>query len=643
MSNDPTTNGAMTTRPQVGKWESELVGQKPPALRSHLPTFSLSHPLTSDASAPDQSSKSPEAFASAMRQALNRSCDGRSADAPRSRNRENVRMGEREVQSPKSDVGPMTQDPGVIVVSPPVDPVLAAALAAEVKDEAEVQSSKSEVQSPTSDLGPAIQESGLTLSNIILFPTPSVIIPFPVAIAAGDGTTASNDGFRMSSGTQSGAGNAPVDGGASGNERSGDNIVPLPTAARAAGPQSNAAAGTNARRRNDDEDDGIDILKLGLRPEALLRRADVDNIEAVDFKPAAPTSTRPPEAGSPIVSVAFQPAQPAGEGTPAHPQAMGAPTQLPGEADDPENSAQATETGGLAPKTSPSRPHPGKGPSSTALTGSGPAAIGPAEPAGIPAARQESRMNTLMDARHEGPPSAGALLRGGDAERSEAAFAGFYDAPTAPAPEAGVSIDFTSRTPAMEWQPGRPVNGIDGFAPEFSARNVDAGSAAAQSDTVERISNLVVREAALIRQYKSDALAVVLRPDADTELFVHFSQRNGQIEATIRCERGDAQQLGALWSQLQESLGQQKVRLAPLQESPANPSNFNSLSGSQTGSGSNGSPRHGQRPDHQPDQRFMDEWSVPASPASAPPQERGRAGSGHRRVTTSRPGWETWA
>jgi hypothetical protein len=160
---------------------------------------------------------------------------------------------------------------------------------------------------------------------------------------------------------------------------------------------------------------------------------------------------------------------------------------------------------------------------------------------------------------------------------------------------------------------------------------------------VERISNLVVREAALIRQYKSDALAVVLRPDADTELFVHFSQRNGQIEATIRCERGDAQQLGALWSQLQESLGQQKVRLAPLQESPANPSNFNSLSGSQTGSGSNGSPRHGQRPDHQPDQRFMDEWSVPASPASAPPQERGRAGSGHRRVTTSRPGWETWA
>ena len=131
--------------------------------------------------------------------------------------------------------------------------------------------------------------------------------------------------------------------------------------------------------------------------------------------------------------------------------------------------------------------------------------------------------------------------------------------------------------------------------------------------------------------------AVVLRPDADTELFVHFSRRDGQIEATIRCERGDANQLGALWSQLQESLGHQKVRLAPLQESPANQSSFNSPSGSQTGNGNNGSPRQS------PDRQSMDEWSAPADSAADSRDARGRGASGHRRLTTSRPGWETWA
>src|SRR6266540_6883093 len=90
----------------------------------------------SETPAADKAPKSPGAFASAMRQALNRTCGGRSADEPRSRNQERVRKGEREVQSPKSEVqrpksdaGLRTEDPGLIVASPPVDPVLAAAIA----------------------------------------------------------------------------------------------------------------------------------------------------------------------------------------------------------------------------------------------------------------------------------------------------------------------------------------------------------------------------------------------------------------------------------------------------------------------------------------------------------------------------------
>ena len=237
-------------------------------------------------------------------------------------------------------------------------------------------------------------------------------------------------------------------------------------------------------------------------------------------------------------------------------------------------------------------------------------------------------MNLLLDTRHEG-----AL-----AERGEGAFDGSHDSSTASAPEAARTPDFSPRNlGAMDWQLGRPVSSIDRSAPasDSSTPAVDA------TGTVDRITNLVVREAALVRHYKSDAMAVVLRPDAETELYVHFTQRNGQIEATVRCERGDAQQLSALWPQLQESLGQQKVRLAPLQESPSSSSgnsnsNFNPAHGSPTGGG------HQQSPRQTPDRQSMDEWPVPASSPETR-DVRGRGASGHRRLTTSRPGWETWA
>ena len=195
-------------------------------------------------------------------------------------------------------------------------------------------------------------------------------------------------------------------------------------------------------------------------------------------------------------------------------------------------------------------------------------------------------------------------------------------------------LDFSARNlSATEWQTGRPVSSSDRPSSDsLAARAVDT------TGTVERISKLVLGEVALVKQHSSDSMAVVLRPDAETELFVHLTQRNGQIEATVRCERGDMQHLGALWGQLQESLAQQKVRLAPLQESPSNQSNFNPPAGSNTNGSGHGSPR--QSP---PDKQFMDEWPTPASSSTDPAHVRGRGGSRHRRLTTSRPGWETWA
>ena len=183
----------------------------------------------------------------------------------------------------------------------------------------------------------------------------------------------------------------------------------------------------------------------------------------------------------------------------------------------------------------------------------------------------------------------------------------------------------------MEWQAGRPVSTFDQSSDALAIEGED------YSTKVEQVSNLVLREAALVRQYNSDSMAVVLRPDTDTELFVHFYRRNGQIEATIRCERGDAHQLTALWPQLQESLAQQKVRLAPLQEAASNHSDLSHPTGSESGGRGNHSARQ------MPDKQFMDESPALATSKSDSPQVRGDGGSRHRRVTTSRPGWETWA
>src|SRR5262249_14177372 len=112
------------------------------------------------------------------------------------------------------------------------------------------------------------------------------------------------------------------------------------------------------------------------------------------------------------------------------------------------------------------------------------------------------------------------------------------------------------------WQTGRPVSSSDRPAPgSLPASSTDAFR------HLERIARAVVREAALLRQHSRGSVAVILRPGAQTQLHLHLAQRNGEMEASVRCERGNFQQLNALWPQLQETLAGQRVRLAPLQDS----------------------------------------------------------------------------
>jgi hypothetical protein len=250
-------------------------------------------------------------------------------------------------------------------------------------------------------------------------------------------------------------------------------------------------------------------------------------------------------------------------------------------------------------------------------------------PAGLPpfgtsGAKQKSRMESLKNSGRDG--AAGANL-----PVSSSGFRVSSSEPETRNSKPKTIPDLSVRSPgAMEWPAGRPVGGSDRPASDSTAARTDT------TGVVERIAGLVRREVALVRQHSSDSMAVVLRPDAETELLVHFTRRDGQVEAFIRCERGNAQQLGALWPQLQESLAQQRVRLAPLQEGAWNQASFNYSSGTDRNGGGPGADR--QPP---PDRHSLDEWPAPASQSSA--HVRGRGGSRHRRVTTSRPGWETWA
>jgi hypothetical protein len=82
---------------------------------------------------------------------------------------------------------------------------------------------------------------------------------------------------------------------------------------------------------------------------------------------------------------------------------------------------------------------------------------------------------------------------------------------------------------------------------------------------VERVAHLVTQEVLMVRQSGSNSLAVSLKVDSHTELFLQLTNHDGQIHASVRCERGNVEGLGSHWGELQESLARQNVQLMPLE------------------------------------------------------------------------------
>ena len=124
----------------------------------------------------------------------------------------------------------------------------------------------------------------------------------------------------------------------------------------------------------------------------------------------------------------------------------------------------------------------------------------------------------------------------------------------------------TSNAPAAELTAVTSLS-LDRPTNTTAAASLPDLSAVSPADQVAKVTSLLQDQVVRFRQTARESVEVVLRPDHQTELHVRLVQRAGQIEATVRCDRGDTQALGGSWSRLQESLAQQGVRLAPLAES----------------------------------------------------------------------------
>jgi hypothetical protein len=81
----------------------------------------------------------------------------------------------------------------------------------------------------------------------------------------------------------------------------------------------------------------------------------------------------------------------------------------------------------------------------------------------------------------------------------------------------------------------------------------------------ERVAYLVNQEVVMIRQSGANSVAVSLKVDSQTELFLQLTRHDGQIQASVRCQRGNIEGLGGHWGELQESLARQNVQLMPLE------------------------------------------------------------------------------
>ena len=143
-------------------------------------------------------------------------------------------------------------------------------------------------------------------------------------------------------------------------------------------------------------------------------------------------------------------------------------------------------------------------------------------------------------------------------------------------------------------------------------------------EAVEKAQALINEAAVRIHKREGATLEVTIKPDADTELSLHIRFHAGQIEARAVCQRGDFSALQSDWSELQDRLAKQGIKLSGLE-----------TAGQQSFNGSTG-----QNPGH----RRSTPDVVPEMPVFAGPVHRNSKPTEQpARRSPSGNAWESWA
>ena len=219
-------------------------------------------------------------------------------------------------------------------------------------------------------------------------------------------------------------------------------------------------------------------------------------------------------------------------------------------------------------------------------------------------------------------------------------------------PDASSSGDFSNALPAradIKTDPELSGQAKDSFDPnllvDLSAKSslsdlmqANLAEKTQSTDTAavqaERVAHLVTQEVVMVRQSGANSLAVSLKVDSHTELFLQLTNHNGQIQASVRCERGNIDGLGGHWGDLQESLARQNVQLLPLEDKAASRNSTSNLPPDST------SPRAFNQPSQNQQRQTHDPREEPslAGAAGVPLQSR-KTKTNNR----SPQGWESWA
>ena len=130
--------------------------------------------------------------------------------------------------------------------------------------------------------------------------------------------------------------------------------------------------------------------------------------------------------------------------------------------------------------------------------------------------------------------------------------------------------------PLPATQTARPIHPLDSLLPGPTSTAVSNSVpvsdlrplATSPTSPLDNIQLRIVNGSMEMRAVRAESMSVVLRPDRHTEMVLNLTMQNGLVDVEARMQRGDGGQLAQQWSQLQQSLSQQGIRLHTLQSAP---------------------------------------------------------------------------